>query len=147
MQISATQWERMKEQRDLLFDKNAPSAIIHEKSLQKEPEKASQQASHSKRPTHATVKQPQGGAQRIISPTTPEKPKSSSSGWFKKKKKEAPNEMSSNSTGRPGTTDSAMADKQVEREDTRKSHGHKKTWSNKTSGPIAADKKKSKGKS
>lgn len=149
MQISATQWERMKEQRDLLFDKNAPSAVIHEKSLQKEAESASQPVSDTKSPKHTTVKHLQSGDQRITShtetKTTPEKIKSSSSGWFRKKKKEGYNEMSGSSINHPGTTEIAVADKQVEREETRKGHGHKKTWSGKTSGQTVADKKKSKG--
>ena len=97
VEISETAWERMREQRELLFDKNAPSVIIQEKGRKKGTEGNMQSSHDSKSPQSApevSGKQQSGDG---VDPTlavgvsstgkqTPEKAKSSGS-WFKGKRK------------------------------------------------------------
>ena len=127
----------MKEQRELLFDKNAPSAIIQEKGLRKDTATTQPPPSPTSPPGRNQQQQQQqsGDIAGATSPSekqqgTPKRAKSSSSSWFKKRKRDGPS-----GSPRPGPVTEERG------------HGGKKSQSGKTGGKTpAAESKTSKGK-
>ena len=95
VQISETEWERIRGQRELVFDKNAPSTVIQHQAKKRGVSSETKPLS----PSSKTTKEAPQKRERtpLSSPEkhdTPEKTKSSSGrgSWFKKKKKEAKSE-------------------------------------------------------
>ena len=155
MQISTAEWERMREQRKLLFNKNAPSAIIQDKGRKKEVETSVRPSPDPKSPTeHA----PGGGKQQRyngggatgsvcdVSPTdklSPVKAKTTSGGWFKRKKREASNESSVSTTGagtggkvatkKDATKKASLGHKTARNEEVKKERGSKQSASSQKS--------------
>ena len=90
----------MREQRSLLFNKNAPSAIIQDKGKKKGMEVSMLPSPDPKSPTEhvpggVRQRKYEGGAAGNVSLTdkqSPVKSKSSGGGWFKRKKKETSTE-------------------------------------------------------
>lgn len=88
MEISEREWERIREQRQLVFDKNAPSAVIQHPTKKKRASSETKPLSPSKTPTHTKEAHHQKKERTPLS--SPEKngtPSSGGGGWFKKKKK------------------------------------------------------------
>ena len=101
VEISATEWKRMREQRELLFDHNAPSAVIHQKGREKEERKVSRlsQDHSSSQKTQDVSGQKQKSRNGVTNiDEVPEKKKKtkSSGGWFKRKKKSSVTSCDSN---------------------------------------------------
>ena len=120
MEISPTEWERMREQRELLFDKNAPSSIIQEKSRKKETECSIEPVPSVKSSavvTEVKRKQEEGGITGGVPLTdkpSPEKVKSG--GLFKRKKKTSvPSKQSNGTTGSSGEGGGVTAKKDREK--------------------------------
>ena len=89
MEISEREWERIREQRQLVFDKNAPSAVIQHPTKKKGAPSETTPLSPSKTPTHTTKEAHQKKKERtpLSSPEKNGTPLSGGGGWFKKKKK------------------------------------------------------------
>ena len=92
--MSESEWERMRVQRDLVFDKNALSAVIQRQAGPREIPAGTRPAplsSQSSPPRTAETRQPREPLSSPEKRDTPTKPSSSSGGggggWFKKKKK------------------------------------------------------------
>lgn len=106
--ISPTEWERMREQRELLFDKNAPSSIIQEKSRKKETERSMEPVPSVKRSAvvpEVMRKQEEGGitgGTPVTDKPSPEKVKSSGGLFKRKKKTSVPTKQSNGTTGSSG---------------------------------------------
>lgn len=120
VEISPTEWERMREQRELLFDKNAPSSIIQEKSRKKETERSMEPVQSVK--SSAVVpevmrKQEEGGITGgvpLSDKPSPEKVKSG--GLFKRKKKTSvPSKQSNGTAGSSGEGGGVTAKKDREK--------------------------------
>ena len=98
VQISETEWERIRGQRELVFDKNAPSTVIQHQAKKRGVSSETKPLSPSSKTTNHAKEAPQKRERTPLSSPekhgTPEKTKSSSGrgGWFKKKKKETKSE-------------------------------------------------------
>ena len=121
----------MREQRELLFDKNAPSAIIQEKGRKKNEITQQSPPQNVQKPTTEKLQQIRGEVATGSVPS-PEKqaPKSSGGGWFKRKKKETSGEVSPSSKG--GTEQ--VPPKKQGKSPTKKGHTHSKGTPSTTDG-------------
>ena len=117
----------MREQRELLFHKNAPSTLLQEKGRKKE---EGDEAVLQKSPEHSAKQQSSGGRATggVASPEkrTPDKSKASGGGggWFKRKKKEKSGELNTSDTG---ATTEEVVEKEREKAAAKKGHRSKKT--------------------
>lgn len=127
VEISPTEWERMREQRDLLFDKNAPSTIIQEKTRKE----TGHSVKSSQIVPEVSRKQEGGGITGGLLQTDTKSPeKKYSGGLFKRKKKNSVTDKESNST--TITTSPGKAVSKKDKEQTaakKKGFGHKRAQS------------------
>ena len=137
VEISATEWKRMREQRELLFDRNAPSAVIHQKGREKEERKVSRllqdHSSSQKTQDVSGQKQKSDGVTNIDEIPEKKKKTKSSGGWFRRKKKSSVTSCDSNdapatvtATGTGTRLAEAVTVKREEEGGRKKSFGRKK---------------------